>query len=74
MFMSPFHSIQDFRDALESESVVANDKTSLTRKIRDLNMDEGSCNLVLLDEQYFETGLGIALPKGMPFKENFDKA
>ncbi len=59
---------------MESHSVVANDKTILTTTIWELNMDEGSCNLVVLDEQFFDTGIGIALPKGMPFKENFDKA
>ncbi len=74
MFVPPSFSAGALQDALNSSSVVASDKTNLVMMAGKLNLGRGSCDLVLLDEQYFETGFGIALPKGTPFKEDFDKA
>ena len=51
---------------------VMGDLTTLQTK---LSRDYGSrCDWVYISETFFTSGLGIALPKGSPYKHMFDKA
>ena len=57
--------------ALMGESKVAytGDKTGMD----DLKRSNSDCNIVILPETYFASGLGIVLPKGALHRKYFDK-
>ena len=45
------------------------DKTGSVQQIA----ARGACNMVILKDEYFKSGLGIVLRKGSPYKNAFDK-
>ena len=47
------------------------DKMSLYVQADDYS--EGQCNWAMVPEEFFASGLGIALPEGTPFKTAFDE-
>ena len=54
---------------LDSKVAFTGDKTDMYESIR----THGFCDIVFLQEEYFFSGMGIALRQGAPYKEAFDR-